>query len=257
MMFITMLILAVISAIVFLVVRVKKAGLAGFYTKTIASVFFILLAIFSYFEVVKGKILIPKVYTAYSMFIITGLIFGMLGDVFLDLKVAYTKDNDIHLPAGMISFSIGHIFYLIALMVYSGSVILEATNGKVDVSLGFHYGPLIAAIVVGAGAIILAPFMKLDIGKFKIPAATYGILLTYTAVQSLYSLIVASQAGTLNNGLLVMTIGGISFLISDLILSQIYFAKEKNMDTPIMVLACHITYYIAQILIALSIFFIY
>ena len=54
---------------------------------------------------------------------------------------------------------------------------------------------------------------------------------------------------------IVMTVGGIFFIISDLILSGMYFDIEKSKNTPVNIVLNHATYYIAQFVIAASIMF--
>ncbi len=51
-----------------------------------------------------------------------------------------------------------------------------------------------------------------------------------------------------------MFAGGIFFLISDLILSGTYFGEGKN--RPVDIIINHVTYYIAQFLIASSLLFL-
>ena len=52
----------------------------------------------------------------------------------------------------------------------------------------------------------------------------------------------------------MLFVGGVFFLISDLILSGTYFGEGK--DRPVDIVTNHMTYYIAQYLIALSIAFV-
>jgi hypothetical protein len=54
---------------------------------------------------------------------------------------------------------------------------------------------------------------------------------------------------------ILMFIGGILFLISDMILSAMYFDKNQSKNTSVNVVLNHATYYAAQFCIASSIMF--
>ena len=78
--------LALVLAAIFIVVRVTKGGLLGVYTKTIASVGFMALGVFG---------LTQNTTTTAALFIIMGMLFGLIGDIVLDLKVVYKNDNSV------------------------------------------------------------------------------------------------------------------------------------------------------------------
>ena len=220
------LVAGIISAIVFLVVRVKKGGIAGLLAKTIASMLFIITS----FAAVKTN---PNGYD-WFMYVAIGLIFGMIGDIVLDLKVVYPESSDTYLLSGMIAFTIGHIFFLAGMGTH----------------YGIHWAVPIVAILVGVVAVLLGPKLKLNYGKFKIPSMIYGSTLAFTACMSGYVMVVSEFA----TSYIIMFIASLFFLISDLVLSIMYFGKEKN--TPQNVIVNHATYYIAQLLIASTVFFI-
>lgn len=235
-MFYAALALGIVATIVFLVTRVRKGGIPGLITKTTASVFFILTAVFAC--VAK-----PEAISGYGIYIVAGLIFGMLGDIWLDLKWVYPNDNDIYTYAGMVSFGLGHVFFLYA--IYS-------VSGVMALSLWYFFIPLIVAILFGFVAILMEKPMKLEYGKFKFISMAYGAILAFMTFASATAY---NQSGYKNTMWLVMTLGGVFFIISDLILSGIYFDKEKSKNTPINVVLNHATYYIAQFLIASSIMY--
>jgi len=83
----TSLALGIIVTVLFLYVRVKRGGVDGVIVKTLASVFFVLTA-------VLGSLANPAVKPEFYLLMILGLVFGLIGDIVLDLKVDYTKDND-------------------------------------------------------------------------------------------------------------------------------------------------------------------
>ena len=111
--------------------------------------------------------------------------------------------------------------------------------------------PLVIACAVGAGNLALAPVMKMEYGKFKAITGIYGaILFGMTLLAGSLAIYNHFEFWTLN----LMFIGGVFFAISDLILSGTYFSTGK--DRPIDVITNHATYYIAQFIIAMRIFFI-
>lgn len=228
--------LGIAATILFLVVRVKKGGIPGLLTKTLASIFFILTAVFAC--VAK-----PEAISSYGIYIVVGLVFGMLGDIWLDLKWVYPDDNDIYTYSGMVSFGLGHVFFLYAIYSVSGIMALN---------IWYFFVPLIVAILFGIVAILMEKPMKLEYGNFKIISMSYGAILAFMTLASGAAF---NQSGYKNKLWLMMTLGGIFFIISDLILSGIYFDKNKSKNTPINVILNHVTYYIAQFLIASSIMF--
>lgn len=220
------LVAGILSAIAFLVIRVKKGGVAGLLAKTFASVCFIITS----FAAVKVN---PNGLD-WFMYVALGLIFGMIGDIVLDLKVVYPDKSSVYLASGMTAFTIGHIFFIVGMAIH----------------YGIHWAVPVVAIAVGIIAVLLGPILKLDYGKFKIPSMLYGITLAFTACMSGYVMVVSN----FKTAYIIMFIGAVCFLLSDLVLSGMYFGKDKN--TPVNVVINHALYYIAQLLIASTIFFI-
>ena len=101
--------IAVLLTALFIVLRVTKGGVIALYAKTIASVAFLSLGLYGAY--LYGLNLV-------SLFIILGLICGLLGDIVLDLKIVYNKDENMHLNAGMTCFGVGHFCYFVALFTY-------------------------------------------------------------------------------------------------------------------------------------------
>ena len=105
------LIICVITLSIFISIRVKRGELAGVFSKTVASFAFVGFGLF----LLAQKINL-NTYTMYaSVCIILGLICGLIGDILLDLKVVYAFHKDKFLYAGMTSFLVGHIFYIISM----------------------------------------------------------------------------------------------------------------------------------------------
>lgn len=216
----------------FLFFRVKKTDVRSLMWKSITSVMFILTGIF----LTIGK---PSLY---SGLIVAGLTCGILGDIWLDMKFMYKNDEKFLTNAGFVSFAFGHFFYIAA-------IIAGTASSFKAISL---LPSLAVAVIAGCAVYFGEKLMKLKYGEYKIISTLYGALLFFTTVFALFS---AVFAGVKNNThLIVFFVGGILFVISDLILSGTYFSEGKN--RPVDIVTNHITYYLAQFVIASSILFI-
>lgn len=214
-------ILGVLFVIAFIIVRVLKGGFAALILKIFASIFFIFTALVASYEYDM---------LSYGIYIIIALIFGLIGDILLDLKWMYTADKSLYLLSGFIAFMFGHVGFLTALII------------KYDFYLKITILPLIISLIISVIIILMEKPMKLKYGKFKAISAIYSFLLVF----------VTSLSGflTINNNPLFF-IGLVMFLLSDVILSTSYFGENKN--TAPMIASNHLLYYGAQYLIAYSI----
>ena len=224
--------LGIILTLGFLILRVKKGGFFGLFSKTVASVAFIVTAITAADE--KRSIL------EFSLFMIMGFMFGMLGDIWLDLKWIYVEEKDYFLYAGFISFLVGHIFFISAIIHNS-----PWTPTSIIISVA-------AALLIATIAVLLEKPMKLEYGKFKPIVFLYSTTLSMT----LTTAAVTAYITGFETSWVVMTIGAALFLFSDLVLSGMYFAKEQNKNTPANVIVNHTLYYAAQFILASAIHFV-
>ena len=225
-------VLGIIAAIIY--VREKNAGytIKALALKTIASCLFLLTSLAAISKGGSGLI--------YGCFIIAGQIFGLLGDVWLDLKYVYRSDDVPHSFSGFKSFSTGHVFFLVGMIIRFGDA-----SRPLYIILGFVFGIIAGFLVVPMGKI-----MKLDFGRFKVISCIYGMLLFSTAG---VSFALALMAGFTNPSLNILFAGAAAFAISDLVLSRTYFGTdhEKTIDF----ILNYLFYYGAQFLISLSILF--
>ena len=223
------LILGVVFLIAFLGGRVKKATAKGTVIKAAVSVCFIL----------SWLVLSHAHCTAFSSLLGGGLLLGLLGDIWLDLKYCYKEDSDFYTRAGFLSFGIGHAFYMAAIV--AGTV-----GGFKPLSILPSVGvAVVAALVVYFGE----KAMGLKYGKFKVISAVYGAVLFGMTAFAFFSALFAGLKQ--NPHLVLMAIGGVLFVISDLILSGTYFGQGK--DRPVDIITNHVTYYAAQFVIAASV----
>lgn len=215
---------------VFLFSRSKGASVKNLFLKMISSLFFILTA-------VCAVILNPKS-LIYGALLIMGGVLGLCGDIALDLKYVYKKDAHAYLISGFLFFLVGHIFYSSAVVWHSG--------------LKWWVVLLCAAIslVIGVGNIIVGEkFLKLEFGRYKFIVFLYTAFLVMTTAVSLVSAIITHE-----KSMILMTVGGILFLLSDAVLSNTYFGKDW--DKPVYIFVNHLLYYAGQFFIASSILFL-
>ena len=108
---------------------------------------------------------------------------------------------------------------------------------------------LIAAALTALIFTVSLFLMKMQFGKFLIPSIIYAFLLTLF----LACTIIAGFLTAFTVPIIMLVVGAGLFLLSDLVLSMIYFdGHESNA----LVIINHVLYYAAQFLIALSIYYI-
>lgn len=228
--------LGAVSLISFLVNFNKKRTVMGVFNKMTVSLFFILTAFFGILQSMD-KIGDPSI-TKYGLLILVGLVFGMLGDIYLDQKWVYPDDNKKYLYAGFITFGIGHLFYMTAIAA-------RAQLKLTQVLLGCCVGLVVVIVNV-----FIEKFTPQDFGEYRPIVMLYTLLVGSTPGVALMAAIATHG----DPAFIVFTVGAVFFLISDIILSPMYFSEGKN--TPINFVLNHVTYYIGQYMFALSILFL-
>jgi len=247
--------LGVISLILFLISRDKLSSTKAVILKTLTSVLFILTAVASIIYVSYDEYFISFRELFPSMLIVTGLVFGAVGDITLDLKIYFKtlniqlgldkKDRDNMMWTGMVSFGIGHICYLAALTY------------QLENKMLLLWASLAGIALIALVMLISSKVLKFQYKQFFIPCTCYGFLLATFVLLSLFMLINSQTAYTITT-----FIGSLLFIISDLVLCMTYFSKDedylkagfKNPESRLMIIINHITYYAAQFLIALSVY---
>lgn len=233
-------ILAVLLVGLFIVVEVSHKPVLALFLKGFASFGFIsVLIAVMVSKLFMGTTLVRDLFISalpMAFLFLAGLVCGLLGDVYLELRALRPKTEE---PAiilgGVIPFALGHIFYYIALLLI----------GKLSV-----WAILFSLAVTGL-LVLSAKWMKMDWEKSKVPCTIYSFLI--------FLMIGQAFANAIASGFTAMTAvmfsGAVLFGISDLILSQIYF-KGQNENKLFIILNLS-TYYLAQLLIAVSLYFIY
>lgn len=210
-------VLAVLLAALYIRVNQYGAPPVKLLLKTLASLAFVCL----------GLLGAARAGRAYAWLTWIGLILGAAGDVLLQFMDCRTKDREPFFRAGLGAFLIGHVFYIVAF----------ALLGRVT-----GWAVLLAAVLFAALFLLQFP-ARMDLKGQKVPVYAYA------AVISVMTAFAVLSFGAGARGALV-GLGGILFLVSDAILALIFFSPLREKALPTWNL---ITYYAAQILLALSI----
>lgn len=225
--------IGVILLVVYLSKRTFEVRLPVVLLKSVVSLSFIVFAVFS------GIFNNSLPLTSTALFVCGGVC-GLLGDIYLDFKYLYKEHSDTYLYSGFVSFSIGHVFYTLAMLqMYPAGV----PNYLFAVFGGF--------IVVGAIP-VTEKLMGISFGKFKKITAVYSFILGFTTGLSFTFII--SETPDIHR--VMLHVAFMFFLLSDALLSSIYFSKkEKDRKSRPMIVLNHLFYYIAQFMIALTLNF--
>ncbi|MCH5316327.1 MAG: lysoplasmalogenase [Eubacterium sp.] len=230
MLYYVVLVIGVAVSFVFCYQRRLGFSLKNLIFKTVSSLCFLLTAVFALINN-------PLAHT-YGSLIIMGGALGLVGDMLLDLKGVYKNDERVYLNGGFVFFLVGHIFY-------SGAVIY---NLKLKWWIVLC-GALVSA-VIGVVTVLSAKLMKVEYGSYKLIVAFYVAFLSMTMVMSIAAMLVSH----FEKSFIIMTVGSVLFLLSDAVLSNTYFGKDKDKKHHLFI--NHFLYYAAQYLIASSVLFI-
>lgn len=221
--------LGLIVTTVFLFKRSQGANITNLILKTVSSVAFLLTAMVA--------IMLNPETLNYGVLILMGGALGLIGDIVLDLKCIYLEDADKYLYAGFSFFLAGHVLYNIAIVMLNG---LKWQQVIICIAI---------SILIGTITVLTSKTMKIEFGKFKLIVLAYSSLLVLTSATSILSAFLTGDVS-----MIILAIGAVLFLLSDLVLSFTYFSK--GWDKPVHIFVNHLLYYAAQFLIASSIMFI-
>jgi len=238
---IILLALCVVLVAVFIVLRVCRGGIVGLILKTVASFGFVSSSIIGL--VVSGA----SGFEMWSIGLISiGLLCGMVGDIVLDLKVIYKGNDNYYLNAGMSSFFIGHIFYIVA---FSLLINVENKNLSYLITDFGCLAPLlisiICAIAITLFIVLSSKKMGLNFGKFKLQTIAYTFILSMSMVYTV-------ALSVMGAGLWLAFVGMLLFFLSDVVLSFQYFGGK--LDNKTLIIVNHSLYYIAQIILVAFVF---
>ena len=181
---IVLLVLGAIALALFLIEKVRKYSIKETVIKGVTSALFIALAVVS--NIHNG-------FEDFGVFAIIGLSFGLIGDIFLDLKYVDLKHTRFHTFAGFIAFAIGHI-------CYSGGIMLTLPYPMFWYS---YIGPLAFGLLCGVLVLALEKPLKFNYGEYKWISFIYGILLFTTVGTTFYLALVHHMEITTYNMLFI------------------------------------------------------
>ncbi len=181
--------------------------------KTVLSCFFILTAIVQ-----------PHTLPGYYRLILIGLIFCLGGDVFLALP-----QKKMFL-LGLVSFLVGHIFYVAAFMNVAGmnSFAVVGSLLTIGVSTGVYM------------------WLKPHLGTMKVPVIFYIVVIS-GMLCSAWAILGESELA--KQGRLLVFIGALSFYVSDLFVARDRFLKNEFLNRLIGLPL----YYAGQFMLAFSV----
>lgn len=226
--------LCVVAAVAFICTAILKGGKWGLITKTIASACFViagLLAVLDKYESFeKGAASSPT----WAWFVFTGLVMGLVGDIFMDLREKKPSQN-IFFNTGMLSFGIGHFMYFAGLTLCA----TLRCSFLIPTAIAISIGTIITFLIF-----VNASSFGIKWENHRWPCFAYSMVLTAMFVY-------AVALAVLDKTMWMFAVGMTLFLISDLILSMVYFSDKKS---NIMKALNWGTYYLAQHTIVLFIF---
>lgn len=206
----------------FITAEYKKSPVWALILKGSASIVFVIIGYFGFKHCSDAY---------FGRMVLLGLVFGAIGDILLNLRFLVKKSSQIVFLAGIAAFLTGHVMYLLALIPYS------------------KY--LLPSIIIGAvlgAALLWYTFKKINVKlAFMIFGIAYlGVIVIMTAVA------IGNVIAVQETCRLLFAIGAVLFTISDVVLIFNTFGEKPVFSKRILNLSC---YYIAQLFIAVSIFF--
>lgn len=216
---------------------------------------FLLLYILSYLKKIKKLIFIFKILTSLSfifiafealsnnlskniiMYIIMiGLLCGLIGDIFLGIRTLLNTHNTSLFIIGITFFTLGHISYII-------SSLCNYNN--------FYLKDYIFIVIFMLVILSLVKAIKFNFQKTIIVNYTYislsSLLLAFTFLNYLY---------IPSDFTLIFFLGVLLFVISDFLLSFLYFYHLKPIHINYLKILNILTYFFGQALIAYSILYL-
>jgi len=157
--------------------------------------------------------------------IVLALIGGWLGDIFL-----MWENDEKKFMLGMVSFLLGHIFYIISFLIGIGSNFLA-----------FPIWGLLLILPIVINLVLTFPKFKNHLGDFKIPVFVYMIVIIIMHFTAILRLAVLEF---FNPSFYLVWLGSMLFIVSDSLIAIRAFNKE--FDYPGKAILAMITYILAQ-----------
>lgn len=216
-------------ACAYIIARIKKGpSPLALLLKTLASLVFVLGGLYA--SLISG-------FGVGNFLFVSGLIFALVGDTVLDLKVMHKEHEKFYLNSGLVLFSFSAALYL------GATIFLCHELEKFTFLL---IGSILIGTIVAIVVMLLEKPMKLDYSSYHVQVAIYSLILSLTTALGLgVSLYI--------HGFFLFSIGVLLVLVSDILLSFTYF-KKTNHENVFFTLA-HTLYYLGELLVMANIFF--
>ena len=172
-----------------------------------------------------------------NMLIVFGLVLAMIGDIILDLRCIKEDTKKFYFHVGASSFSISAILYFVATILLWHNL---------ENFLLIAIGSVVLAIAFTIINLLLEKPMKLDFSGNKIMVTIYSFCISVTTFLGLV-------VSVFINGYFVLSIGVLLVLLSDLVLSMMYFGGKENNKT--LCTVNHLVYYAGELLVMAYLFF--
>ncbi len=184
-------------------------------------------------------------HTEYAYTMLLGLVFGWIGDFFLHVNTTKTCFG-----IGFTSFLMGHIVYIVSYIRALGNIFPEYPKISV-LEICLAVGLCVVALVCyhKLGLNMPGVFVKLSMGSYFVILDIMFVKATMLGANYMLS---GGAYGVI--ALLVLALGSLCFLLSDVVLGVILFGGQKK-NYPIKIFNI-VTYFVAQVLLASSILFI-
>ena len=215
----------VVSACWYVRLKLRAASLNALALKALTTVFCIAIAVCGAYQSSFGSL--------WAGVVVLALVCGLLGDVFLDLKLIYREQDVWFTYAGFCAFGIGHLLYwayFFSQFAWSEAAIV---------------GWLVVNGLIVAAVWLTEKPMQLDYGRFRAISLLYAFVLVGVLLQAAYAW---WQQPSWQ--LAVFALAMLAFVLSDVILSQSYFGQRP--EQPWMIVGNYVCYFGAQVLVALS-----
>lgn len=234
---IILLILGAAMSVVFIVSKVINYSLKTIIFKTIASLLFVALGVLDFCLNKEG-------YFLFKLFTVLGLFFGMLGDFFLGFKyITSGKVKKAWILIGMFAFALGHVFYISGIL----------TGFYIPGNIIFIILPFALPVVFIGIYMLIARKVGIYFGRGMLP---FGIFYLYCLSSMVFSSLCMAILHQFSLTTLIMfLVGAVLFASSDMMLTGAYFKEGKRSKTYMATYS--VFYYVAQFVIAFSIFFLH
>lgn len=204
--------------------NVKKKYSEKLIFKSIASICFVLIGVFSLNE---------RIFSTWQILIVAGLVFSMIGDVFLAVHAADLRDQKLFHGFGLAAFTSGQILYILSFLILTP---------QFNLLLLILVLTLPVLVIIGQLTKVLEMDTLSKVGTI-VYAGVIGAMLA-TAVNVFLSY------GSTTFSVCIL-IGAISMTVSDFAL--VLFNYNRKLKNSLYLIAVLVFYYTAQILTALSI----